>query len=70
MSWFRKDTAGKVPGKFYPLQIDYGDDTDSAFTLASAGSKSKLVPQIQELVKMIFDIENMKRAMKEFEVQH
>lgn len=31
-------------------------------------SKSKLDKAIQDLVQMIFDIESMKKAMKEFEV--
>lgn len=67
-SWYLRKSANKVPGKFYPLEIDYGDDDDSNLTLSTAGTSSKLAPQIQELVKMIFDIESMKKAMMEFEV--
>lgn len=33
-------------------------------------SKSKLDKAIQDLVQMIFDIESMKKAMKEFEVRY
>ena len=51
------------------MDIDYGED-DSSLSLASAGSNSKLAPQIQDLVKMIFDIESMKKAMMEFEVRN
>lgn len=36
---------------------------------ASAGTKSKLAKPIQDLIKMIFDVESMKKAMVEFEVR-
>lgn len=35
---------------------------------ATAGTKSKLAKPIQDLIKMIFDVESMKKAMVEFEV--
>ena len=57
----------KVPGKFYPLEIDYGGEEDTNM-LAEAGAASKLAPEIQELVKMIFNVETMKKALLEFEV--
>ena len=57
----------KVPGKFYPLEIDYGGEEETNM-LAEAGAASKLAPQIQELVKMIFNVETMKKALLEFEV--
>lgn len=34
----------------------------------SAGTKSKLAKPIQDLIKMIFDVESMKKAMVEFEI--
>lgn len=36
---------------------------------ASAGNKSKLQKPVQDLIKMIFDVESMKKAMVEFEVR-
>lgn len=36
---------------------------------ATAGTKSKLAKPVQELIKMIFDVESMKKAMVEFEVR-
>lgn len=36
---------------------------------ASAGTKSKLDKPVQDLIKMIFDVESMKKAMVEFEVR-
>ncbi|KAF3849867.1 hypothetical protein F7725_019586 [Dissostichus mawsoni] len=59
----------KYPNKFYPLEIDYGQDEEAVKKLtASAGTKSKLAKPIQELIKMIFDVESMKKAMVEFEI--
>lgn len=65
--WSDRAQASKQPGKFYPLDIDYGED-DSSLSLTGAGSNSQLPKQIQDLVKMIFDVESMKKAMMEFEV--
>lgn len=35
---------------------------------ASSGTKSRLAKPVQELIRMIFDVESMKKAMVEFEV--
>uniref|UniRef100_H3A085 Poly [ADP-ribose] polymerase n=1 Tax=Latimeria chalumnae TaxID=7897 RepID=H3A085_LATCH len=59
----------KYPNKFYPLEIDYGQDEEAVKKLtASAGTKSKLPKAIQDIIKMIFDVESMKKAMVEFEI--
>ncbi|XP_077567914.1 poly [ADP-ribose] polymerase 1 [Stigmatopora nigra] len=59
----------KYPTKFYPLEIDYGQDEEAVKRLtASAGTKSKLAKPVQELIKLIFDVESMKKAMVEFEI--
>uniref|UniRef100_A0AAV2KEV0 Poly [ADP-ribose] polymerase n=1 Tax=Knipowitschia caucasica TaxID=637954 RepID=A0AAV2KEV0_KNICA len=59
----------KYPNKFYPLEIDYGQDEEAVKRLtATAGVKSKLAKPVQELIKMIFDVESMKKAMVEFEI--
>lgn len=59
----------KYPNKFYPLEIDYGQEEDVVKKLSvGAGTKSKLEKPIQELIKMIFDVESMKKAMVEFEI--
>ena len=57
-----------MPKKFYPLEMDYGQDTESIKKLDSSVSKSKLDKKIQKLITMIFDIESMKKAMLEFEI--
>ncbi|KAJ8274754.1 hypothetical protein COCON_G00093790 [Conger conger] len=59
----------KYPNKFYPLEIDYGQDEEAVKKLtASAGTKSQLQKPVQELIRMIFDVESMKKAMVEFEI--
>ncbi|XP_048363626.1 poly [ADP-ribose] polymerase 1 [Sphaerodactylus townsendi] len=59
----------KYPKKFYPLEIDYGQDEEAVKKLTvSAGTKSKLPKPVQDLIKMIFDVESMKKAMVEFEI--
>lgn len=62
-------TSLNIPKKFYPLEIDYGQDEEAVRKLTvSAGTKSKLAKPIQDLIKMIFDVESMKKAMVEFEI--
>lgn len=58
----------KHPNKFYPLEIDYGQDEEELKTTITPGSKSLLSAPIQELIKMIFDVESMKKTLVEFEV--
>ncbi|XP_060772355.1 poly [ADP-ribose] polymerase 1 [Neoarius graeffei] len=59
----------KHPNKFYPLEIDYGQDEEAVKKLtASSGTKSWLAKPVQELIRMIFDVESMKKAMVEFEI--
>uniref|UniRef100_A0A8C4NRX4 Poly [ADP-ribose] polymerase n=1 Tax=Dicentrarchus labrax TaxID=13489 RepID=A0A8C4NRX4_DICLA len=59
----------KYPNKFYPLEIDYGQDEEAVKRLtATTGTKSKLAKPVQELIKTIFDVESMKKAMVEFEI--
>ncbi|XP_067841290.1 poly [ADP-ribose] polymerase 1 [Heptranchias perlo] len=67
-AWHSKNFT-KYPNKFYPLEIDYGQDEEAVKKLtASTGTKSKLEKAVQELIKVIFDVESMKKAMVEFEI--
>ncbi|XP_059573331.1 poly [ADP-ribose] polymerase 1 [Alligator mississippiensis] len=67
-SWHSKNFT-KYPKKFYPLEIDYGQDEEAVKKLTvGAGTKSKLPKSVQDLIKMIFDVESMKKAMVEFEI--
>uniref|UniRef100_UPI00398EF7A6 poly [ADP-ribose] polymerase 1 n=1 Tax=Pristiophorus japonicus TaxID=55135 RepID=UPI00398EF7A6 len=67
-AWHSKNFT-KYPNKFYPLEIDYGQDEEAVKKLtASSGTKSKLDKAVQDLIKTIFDVESMKKAMVEFEI--
>ena len=66
-SWGQRDDFVKHAGKFYPLDIDYGQE-ETVRPAVGTGTNSKLAPEVQDLVKMIFDVESMKKAMMEFEV--
>uniref|UniRef100_A0A1D1YCL5 Poly [ADP-ribose] polymerase n=1 Tax=Anthurium amnicola TaxID=1678845 RepID=A0A1D1YCL5_9ARAE len=66
-TWEQKQNFEKQPGRFLPLDIDYGikqapkrKDSDS--------TKSLLAPQLVELMKMLFDVETYRAAMMEFEI--
>lgn len=68
-SWEEKDNFEKQPGKFYPLEIDYGTEAvDPNKSVIPAGSKSQLDPRLVTLMKIIFDVETFKEAMIEFEI--
>lgn len=67
--WKNRDSFKKFPNKFYPLDIDYGqDDEGDIKKISTKGSRSKLPKSVQDLVCMIFDVESMKKAMMEFEI--
>ncbi|KAF0888017.1 hypothetical protein E2562_009602 [Oryza meyeriana var. granulata] len=66
-AWEQKTNFQKQPGKFYPLDIDYGvrqgpkwKDIDKM--------KSSLAPQLLDLMNMLFNIETYRAAMLEFEI--
>ncbi|ESN96355.1 hypothetical protein HELRODRAFT_95414 [Helobdella robusta] len=71
--WSKKSSFKKMPYKYFPLDIDYGNEAndegnDKITQLMSASTSSKLAPEVQDLVRLIFDVENMKKTMLEFEI--
>jgi len=67
--WENRANFTKVQNKFYPLDIDYGNDETIVCKLDETdGSRSTLHPEVQSLIRLIFDVESMKKAMLEFEV--
>ena len=58
----------KKPKFFQPIELDYGQDQIDHVTKVKPGEKSKLSVSIQELIKTIFDVDMMKRAMIEMEI--
>ncbi|CAG5129820.1 unnamed protein product, partial [Candidula unifasciata] len=67
-TWENRKNFQKMPSKFYPLEIDYGPADDDIKKLDLATSKSKLARSIQDLICLIFDVDSMKKAMMEFEI--
>ncbi|XP_068640410.1 poly [ADP-ribose] polymerase 1 [Aristolochia californica] len=66
-AWEKKQNFEKQPGRFFPLEIDYG--VNKPVTKKKDHHKeSKLAPQLVELVKMLFDVETYRAAMMEFEI--
>merc|ERR1719483_1813957 len=59
--WEDRKNFQKVPGKFYPLELDYGQEDDNIKKLDLASSKSALPKNIQDIICMIFDVEQMKK---------
>lgn len=57
----------KMPGLYYPVDIDYGDEKTKKLA-ATSDVKSKLEPAVQDLVRMLFDVDTMKKVMLEFEL--
>lgn len=53
----------KLPGKFYPVDVNYNDDIT-----ANTSTPSHLSDKVENLVKLLFNVKNMQRAMKEFQL--
>ncbi|CAL1292484.1 unnamed protein product [Larinioides sclopetarius] len=66
--WWDRKNFVKKPGCMYPLDIDYGQESDQIKQELKPGDNSKLPKPVQELICLIFDIEAMKKAMVEFEI--
>ncbi|XP_072171566.1 poly [ADP-ribose] polymerase 1-like [Diadema setosum] len=59
----------KHPMKFFPLDISYGEEEERIKSSKErAGKTSKLPAEIQDLLKMIFDLDALKKTMLEFEI--
>ncbi|GJP52654.1 hypothetical protein CLOM_g11752 [Closterium sp. NIES-68] len=68
-AWQAKTGFQKQPGKFYPLEIDYGaTDDDGGQGGAVMGTRSKLDGRLVALLMMIFDLKSIREAMVEFEI--
>lgn len=65
--FYDRDNFVKYPGAMYPIDIDYGDDAKIDLNAAHP-IKSKLPTPTQNLIKLLFDIESMKKTMLEFDL--
>ncbi|CAK7346439.1 unnamed protein product [Dovyalis caffra] len=66
-AWEQKKNFQKKPGKFFPLDIDYGVNKQVT-KKARSDADSKLAPPLVELMKMLFNVETYRAAMMEFEI--
>ncbi|XP_077299838.1 poly-(ADP-ribose) polymerase [Arctopsyche grandis] len=62
----QSNNAPKIPGKMYPIDVDYGNVHDEQMSVDDGNSK--LPKPVQALVKMFFDIDSMKQVMLQFEL--
>ncbi|CAF0764637.1 unnamed protein product [Rotaria sordida] len=72
-NWLDRKNFQKLPNKHYPLEIDYGQHADNdkmkkLLETANLNIHSKLSYSVQELIKMIFNVENMKQALLSFDI--
>lgn len=67
-TWEQKKNFQKQPGRFYPLDIDYGVDKKPTTKRNLNDSNSKLAPPLMELMKILFNVETYRAAMMEFEI--
>jgi poly [ADP-ribose] polymerase 1 len=65
-NWEDRNSFIKHPNSYFPVDIDYGGDDQQIMQLQPG--KSLLPKSIQDLICMIFDVQQMKQAMLEFEI--
>ncbi|KAG5315729.1 PARP polymerase, partial [Acromyrmex insinuator] len=63
--WKNREHFVKVPNLMYPIDIDHGDQE---IVSLDSDIKSNLQKPIQDLIRLIFDVNEMKKVMLEFEI--
>ncbi|XP_059433142.1 poly [ADP-ribose] polymerase 1 [Corylus avellana] len=66
-AWEQKQNFQKQPGRFFPLDIDYGVNKQVSKNRQN-NAVSKLAPALVELMTMLFNVETYRAAMMEFEI--
>ncbi|EOX94505.1 hypothetical protein QUC31_004563 [Theobroma cacao] len=66
-AWEQKQNFQKQPGRFFPLDIDYGVNKQVSKNKHS-DADSRLPPPLLDLMKMLFNVETYRAAMMEFEI--
>lgn len=66
-AWEQKQNFQKKPGKFFPLDIDYGINKQVSEKIGT-DADSQLAPALVELMKMLFNVETYRAAMMEFDI--
>lgn len=66
--WEYRHHFQKMPGCMYPIDVDYGGDEAVTKLDTTSTIKSDLPQAVQNLIKLIFDVDAMKKTMLEFEL--
>lgn len=66
--WEGRSNFMKVPGRYYPLDVDYGDGDDNTTAKLQVDKNCDLPMPVQKLIMTIFDIDVMKKTLLEFEL--
>ncbi|KAL3275884.1 hypothetical protein HHI36_020621 [Cryptolaemus montrouzieri] len=64
--WEDRHNFVKVPGRMYPIDVDYGEEEAKNVDLTDA--PTKLDKPVADLMRMIFDVKQMKQTMLELEL--
>ncbi|KAI3923415.1 hypothetical protein MKW92_030016 [Papaver armeniacum] len=67
-AWEKKENFQKQPGKYFPLDIDYGISEQVLKIKEPQLPSSRLAQPVQNLMKMLFDVETYRSAMIELEI--
>nr|XP_027095295.1 poly [ADP-ribose] polymerase 1-like isoform X1 [Coffea arabica] len=67
-AWEQRKNFRKQPGRFYPLDIDYGVNKNLSKKKSFDSTTSRLPPALVELMMMLFNVETYRSAMMEFEI--
>lgn len=62
-SWKTRGKFIRQPNKFYPVEVTYNEGIKTNTTTAS-----KLSASVEELMKLLFNVQNMTRTMKSFKL--
>ncbi|CAF1311166.1 unnamed protein product [Rotaria sp. Silwood1] len=71
--WIDRETFKKMPNKHYPLEIDYGqhgdnDQIQKILNDPNAKNHSSLPQSVQDLIRLIFNVETMEETLLSFEI--
>uniref|UniRef100_A0A8R1Y175 Poly [ADP-ribose] polymerase n=1 Tax=Onchocerca volvulus TaxID=6282 RepID=A0A8R1Y175_ONCVO len=67
-NWNDVENFRKVPGKMSLIETDYRNSKELEAFVGKPGSSSKLPESIQQIIKMIFDVDAMNDILKSLEV--
>ncbi|XP_055949257.1 poly [ADP-ribose] polymerase 1-like isoform X2 [Argiope bruennichi] len=66
--WWNRKNFQKYPGRKYPLELDFGQDSPEVQQKLKPGENSRLSKPVKELVCLIFDEDVLMNTMIEFEI--